>query len=437
MVLTVWNDTLRTLPKPDLKEVFGINGLSWPHTERLNSTVGDTVRWRVINATGRPHPMHLHGFYFDVTAKGNAVRDTTYTSLQIRKGVTELMLGGTTTAITWIPTRAGNWLFHCHLIFHIDAELKLAPKPHGAAHAGNHAEEGMSGLVMGLHVSPKRGAPAMAADPVARKTLRLFANQRPEVYGKDPGYSFILQEGSTPPAVDSVRLPSSTIVVTKDEPTEIVVNNRTKSPVSVHWHGIELESYYDGVGDWSGWRKKVAPTIAPGDSFVVRMTPDRAGTFIYHTHVDERVQLSSGFYGPLIVLEKGAVIDTTDRIFLMGDGGPRSGVPPFLNGKATPDDVHLSLGTKHRLRFINISGAPRKRVRLMADTTLQRWRPVAKDGADLPSVQATSRPAEFLLGPGETLDVEVVRDKPEELRLEVTTLLRATTTMVKVPVRVK
>ncbi|MGI9076911.1 MAG: multicopper oxidase domain-containing protein, partial [Gemmatimonadaceae bacterium] len=339
MVLTVWSDTLRTPAKAELKEVFGINGLSWPHTERLNFTVGDTVLWRLVNATGRPHPMHLHGFYFDVTAKGNAVRDTTYTPRQIRKGVTELMTAGTTLAMTWIPTRAGNWLLHCHLINHIDARLRLSSPTHGTSHAGNHAEDGMAGLVVGLHVAPKRGAPAIAADPVARKKLRLFVNERAEVYDKDPGYSFILQEGNDPPSIDSVRVPSSTIVVTKDEPTEIVVVNRARAPVSVHWHGIEIESYYDGVGDWSGWRKKVAPTIAPGDSFVVRMTPDRAGTFIYHTHVDELVQLLSGLYGPLIIVESGARMDTTERILLMGDGGPRPGVPPFLNGKANPDSV--------------------------------------------------------------------------------------------------
>ncbi len=439
MVITLWEDTLRTLPDPEHREVFGINGLAWPHTERLISTVGDTIHWRVINATAAPHPMHLHGFYFDVTAKGNAVRDTTYTQRQRRKAVTEFMPAGTTAAITWIPTRAGNWLFHCHLIFHIDAHLKLASKPHSTAHAGNHSVDGMSGLVMGLLVSPKRGSLAMAPDPVARRKLRLFANQRAGIYGKNPGYSFVLQEGPDPPAIDSVRLPSSTIVVTKGEPTEIAVINRAGAPVSVHWHGIELESFYDGVADWSGWRKRVAPPIAPGDSFVVRMTPDRAGTFIYHTHVDETVQLSSGLYGPLIVVEKDARTDTTDRIFLMGDGGPgRVGVTPFLNGTASPREVALSSGITHRLRFINISGGPSKRVRLMADTALQQWRPVAKDGADLPPAQAVTRSAELQLGPGETMDVEVMRGKAEEIHFEVVTLSRGgITTMIKVPVRVR
>jgi FtsP/CotA-like multicopper oxidase with cupredoxin domain len=44
---------------PDLR---AINGVSWPHTERLAYTAGDTIRWRWVNPTDSPHPMHLHGF---------------------------------------------------------------------------------------------------------------------------------------------------------------------------------------------------------------------------------------------------------------------------------------------------------------------------------------------------------------------------------------
>ncbi|MGH8490988.1 MAG: multicopper oxidase domain-containing protein [Gammaproteobacteria bacterium] len=48
---------------------FLINGLSWPHTERLTYSVGQQVRWRVINLSTQPHPMQLHGFYFDVESQ--------------------------------------------------------------------------------------------------------------------------------------------------------------------------------------------------------------------------------------------------------------------------------------------------------------------------------------------------------------------------------
>src|SRR5690606_18767604 len=45
-VLERWNGPTRT----------AINGKSWPYTERLHYRVGETVRWRIINASDLSHP---------------------------------------------------------------------------------------------------------------------------------------------------------------------------------------------------------------------------------------------------------------------------------------------------------------------------------------------------------------------------------------------
>lgn len=420
LMLSLWQDTMRAPGyKVEEKETIVVNGLSWPHTERLHYTVGDTVHFRVINASVAPHPMHLHGFYYTVLSRGNAVRDTVYTTRQRRQAVTEFMTAGSTMAMQWVPTRPGNWLFHCHLIYHIDAALRLTELP-DSAHHGNHAIEAMAGLITGIEVAPKKGG-TFAADPVARRNIRLFANERANVFGSKLGYSFIMQNGPNPPAIDSVQFPSSTLLLRKGEPTAITVINRTHNAVSIHWHGIELESYYDGVAGWSGWKGRVQPMIAPGDTFVVRMTPDRSGTFIYHTHSDESNQLNSGLYGPLFVLDEGASPDPNERIFLIGEGGPQANALPFVNGSATPAPIDMRVGATHRIRLINISAASRKRIRLVADTTLLEWKAAAKDGADLTPDQAVMRPAEVLLGPGETADFDVTRSKSEVLTLEIVT----------------
>ncbi len=102
-------------------------------------------------------------------------------------------------------------------------------------------------------------------------------------------------------------------MLTRGEPVTITVVNRTPEPTSVHWHGIELESYFDGVGGWSGDRALLAPVIAPGDSFDARFAPPRAGTFIYHTHFDEIRQEPAGLAGALVVLEPGAPWDLSRR----------------------------------------------------------------------------------------------------------------------------
>ena len=62
--------------KPRL--TFVINGLSWPATERLTYRVGETARWRVINLSSQAHPMHLHGFYFEVDSSGDGLRDSSH-----------------------------------------------------------------------------------------------------------------------------------------------------------------------------------------------------------------------------------------------------------------------------------------------------------------------------------------------------------------------
>ena len=69
-VLSWWFTLDPTSPTGVGRGTMTINGLSWPHTERIDLTQGDSVRWRVINMTEIDHPMHLHGFYFRVTLEG-------------------------------------------------------------------------------------------------------------------------------------------------------------------------------------------------------------------------------------------------------------------------------------------------------------------------------------------------------------------------------
>jgi len=110
---------------------------------------------------------------------------------------------------------------------------------------------------------------------------------------------YVLQSDNRIPAADSVELPGSVIVLTKNEPTDITVVNRLRESSAVHWHGIELESYSDGVAGWSGSMDHLAPMIAAGDSFTARLTLPRTGTFIYHTHLNDIEQLTSGLYGAI------------------------------------------------------------------------------------------------------------------------------------------
>jgi FtsP/CotA-like multicopper oxidase with cupredoxin domain len=274
----------------------------------------------------------------------------------------------------------------------------------------------MAGLVTAIRVKPaERSAPVAAVAPGRR--MRLFVTERPGVYGTRPGLSYVLQEGNRPPANDSLSLPSSTLYLRQHEPTEITILNRARQATTIHWHGIELESFYDGVADWSGWGNRIARPIAAGDSFVVRMTPPRAGTFIYHSHFDESVQLASGLFGALIVLPPGATPDTTERVFLVGMGGPEDTAVPTINGSPSPPVVELRAGVAHRFRFINISPSEARVFELVSDDTPVRWRPVAKDGAELSAHYATEQLARIQVTAGATHDFIVLRPEPGSLSL--------------------
>lgn len=191
----------------------------------------------------------------------------------------------------------------------------------------------------------------------------------------------------------------------------------------MHWHGIELESYYDGVPGWSGDSSQTTPPIPPGGTFVARMTPPRAGTFIYHTHWHDAGQLTGGLYGPLIVMEPGQKFDPeVDKIFIIGRSGPdESKNPQLLNGRSQPGPLTLKAGTRYRFRFINIGTNDSDTwVSLLNDSKFVQWRALAKDGWTLPDAQATSRRARQGITVGETYDFEFVPERRGNLALEVT-----------------
>src|SRR5215469_1664689 len=59
-------------------DLHTINGRAWPYTERLSYAAGTDVKWRVIDVGEGSHPMHLHGFYFDVLSRGDGIGEVEY-----------------------------------------------------------------------------------------------------------------------------------------------------------------------------------------------------------------------------------------------------------------------------------------------------------------------------------------------------------------------
>lgn len=415
-VINIWSDPVDSVR---WREALAINGRSFPFTERLTETVGDSIRWHWINTSVRHHPMHLHGFYFRVDGKGTEFADTTYKPDARRLVVTEDMMPFSTMQIVWQPDRIGNWLFHCHIGFHVSPDAQLEPPPeHAHAHVSGDFAQHMAGLVLAMTVKPPPGWSADSVRPPRR--LRLYA-QEGQPRGRAPrALGYVLAEGGRPPAPDSVDIPGRVLVATRGQPTDVTIVNRMSEPTAVHWHGLELESYSDGMAGWSGMGNRVAPPVMPGDSFVAHLSLPRAGTFMYHTHLNDYEQLTSGLYGALVVLEPGERFDPeTDHVYVVGWDGPE---PPhlLLNGDSLPPPATFRVGVAHRLRLVNIGMAVRLRFSLLQDTTLLTWRAMAWDGADLPAAQAIAQPATVVVAVGQTADFEFLPPAAGTYRLVLT-----------------
>jgi FtsP/CotA-like multicopper oxidase with cupredoxin domain len=410
LLLSAWGSRAEpTSLDPNFSWKLVVNGRSWPYTERFDFTVGDTVRWRVINAGTEWHPMHLHGFYFRVTSAGDLRADTLYDAATRPEVVTHALAPNGAMTLEWTPTTPGNWLFHCHLLRHSGETQRFAADAAHDAHdsqspdAGMAMDDGMAGMITGITVHPPAGF--VASEPVPRRHLDLWTSATAHAYGSAPKLGFALQLGNTPPRADSAPALSSLLVLTQHEPVEIAVHNRLDTPLALHWHGLELESTYDGVGHWSGMPGMPRPPIPAGDSLAVHLTPPRAGTFIYHTHGEEGFQLSQGLYGPLIVLPPGETYDPTrDRVYVLGQGGAVRDADPAVNGLREPPPERFEAGNTYRLRFIQIGADEAKVVSLLRDGEPVTWRTLAKDGAELPPAMQVERAASFRADVGETMD---------------------------------
>jgi FtsP/CotA-like multicopper oxidase with cupredoxin domain len=408
------------------QSVLSVNGKSWPHTERLHAHIGQTEHWRVVNASPLEHPMHLHGFYFHIDAVSEGEAEHNFTPAERRMAVTELVRSGHTFNMTWMPERAGNWLFHCHILDHMMGDYK-APWLYGpggpppmAAHAGEgngNGNMGMGELVMGITVSDDNPRPlpvkTVTAPPAAGRDL--FVRERPATRYVPAGPGFYLEGVSK-----EIGAAGPPLLITRGERTAVTVHNQLQEPTAIHWHGLEIESYYDGVPFWDGTAQHATPYIEPGSSFVAYMTPPRAGTFIYHSHWKDVDQLTGGMYGALLVLEPGQKYDpATDKVFVLGRSGPNEMRDPLaVNGSPQPGLMVLLTGQTYRFRFINIT--PNDRLlaaSLVTEGHPVKWRAIAKDGADLPPQQAVVQDALQTISVGETYDYEFAPPAPGNYEL--------------------
>jgi FtsP/CotA-like multicopper oxidase with cupredoxin domain len=252
---------------------------------------------------------------------------------------------------------------------------------------------------------------------VKERKLTLIVKEKPNWCDSATGNGFILLEGNQT-SDENVNVPGPSIVLNRDELVAIKVINKLKEATTVHWHGLEIDSYFDGVSGWGNFKNMLAPILQPGDSFVVHMRPPRSGTFIYHTHM-HNAQLFAGMYGALIVKDPEEKYESEkNKVVLLGENG--SGAI-FVNGKKQPDTLYMKKGMNYRFRLINITaGWADLTTSIIYNGSPAKWKPLAKDGADFPSYQqiiksALNQPVSI----GQTLDFGFTPEEPGDYLFQV------------------
>jgi FtsP/CotA-like multicopper oxidase with cupredoxin domain len=140
---------------------------------------------------------------------------------------------------------------------------------------------------------------------------------------------------------------------------------RLPEHTSVHWHGLILPSGMDGVSGLSH------PGIPPGKTFVYEFDLVKSGTFMYHPHADEMVQMAMGMMGMFIVHPRDPAFMPVDRdfVFLLNayDIDPGTYVPRVMtmtdmnlwtwNSRVFPgiDPLVVNQGDRVRVRVGNLT----------------------------------------------------------------------------------
>ncbi len=108
--------------------------------------------------------------------------------------------------------------------------------------------------------------------------------------------------------------PGPTIEVVEGDKVRIFVTNKLPEHTTIHWHGQRLPNGMDGVGGLT------QPHIPSGKTFVYEFEARRPGTFMYHPHADEMVQMAMGMMGFWVTHPKDANAMRVDRdfVFLLG-----------------------------------------------------------------------------------------------------------------------
>ena len=207
------------------------------------------------------------------------------------------------------------------------------------------------------------------------------------------------------------QVPGPVIKAKKGDTLVVRLKNNLSEPTIIHWHGIRLPAAMDGTGE-------VQKPVQPGETFAYRFDLPDAGTFWYHSHHNETVQMERGLYGAIIVEDENDPVVDAEKVFMIDDmkltanfeftkpswalprlierHDGRQGNTLLVNGKVDAV-VNLHAGQLERWRFINSSSARYFNLHLGG-------KPFKIIGTDGGLIEKPVTVTEALITPGERLD---------------------------------
>lgn len=213
-----------------------------------------------------------------------------------------------------------------------------------------------------------------------------------------PGYGF------------NGQVPGPTIEADVGDTLVVELTNALPEPTSIHWHGLRVPAEMDGT-------ELVQQPIQPGETFEYRFVLPDAGTFWYHPHMNETVQLERGLYGALVVRGHDEPHLDGERVLVLDDlkldrkgdiarfGGSkerhdgRLGDTRLVNGEAEPE-LEIAAGQVERWRILNASSS---RYVLLSIGS----RPFTILGTDGGLIPEPVTAAQVLLAPADRVDLAV------------------------------
>ncbi len=209
------------------------------------------------------------------------------------------------------------------------------------------------------------------------------------------------------------QVPGPVLMAKKGDTLVVRVQNNLPESTMVHWHGIRLPATMDGTGE-------VQQPILPGESFEYSFIVPDAGTFWYHSHQNETVQMEKGMYGGIVIEDDTDPVVDDEKVLVLDDmklnadneftqHGPvgrwierhdgREGGTNLVNGK---EAITLQMYARQTERWRIINAASARYFKLSLDG--KPFKVIATDGGLLEYARTET---ELLITPGERFDIAV------------------------------